>query len=450
MLPSRINGQSGGARGDRGRGRVAPALGAAGLLAGCLLGAALALAAAGDLDPSFNGNGKRVIRIPPPPSFDPPLTSEVYGMALHQDGTIALALHFQPPGGTALAVMRLRPDGSTDPSFAAGLATLNLGAATSEAQAVAVQKDGKVLAAGSALFGQSGSQLIVARFNQDGALDTAFGKDGVHFGVFAQGAASAARAVAVQKDGKIVAAGLVASGGMVDFGVARITRSGIPDPGFAGDGEVITDFGGNDQARSVAIQPDGKLVVGGISNAGGEFQFALARYTRSGALDRSFGTGGKVLTDFGDRAFLAGAAIQKDGKIVAAGAVDSVSDNDIGLARYTKRGALDRSFGTGGKVITDLGSEEAAFTVPAIQKDGKIVVAGSRVDSDENFLVVRYQRDGQLDLSFSTDGWTTTDLGGGDYASALGIDGLGRIVAAGTLGIPGVAAQGAVARYLAR
>jgi uncharacterized delta-60 repeat protein len=424
---------------------VALALGAAGLLA-----AGLALAAAGDLDPNFNGNGKRVIRIPPPPSFDPPLTSEVYGMALHKDGTIALALHFQPPGGTALAVMRLNPDGSTDPSFAAGLATLNLGTATSEAQAVAVQKDGKVVAAG-AKFSQASSQLIVARFNQDGTLDAAFGKDGVHFGVFAQGASSAARAVAVQKDGKIVAAGLVASGGMSDFGVTRITRSGLPDPSFAGDGEVTTDFGGSDQARSVAIQPDGKILVGGTSNVGGEFQFALARYTRSGALDRSFGTGGKVLTDFGVQANLAGVAIQKDGKIVAAGQVQSAGTGpDIALARYTKKGSLDRSFGTDGKVVTDLGSQEGAGAAPAIQKDGRIVVAGSRVDTDENFLVARYRQDGQLDRSFSTDGWTTTDFGGGDYAAALGIDSLGRLVAAGTLGIPGIAAQGAVARYLAR
>jgi uncharacterized delta-60 repeat protein len=243
---------------------------------------------------------------------------------------------------------------------------------------------------------------------------------------------------------------------VTEVGVTRLTRDGSPDPKFSSDGVVTIDFGDSESVRSVLIQPDGKIIVAGSSRVGNVSRFALARFTRSGSLDLSFGSGGRVLTDFGGPASLLGAAIQKDGRIVAAGEVRSGSSgmvtSDIALARYTRRGALDRSFGSGGRVVTDLGSGEAAFAAPAIQKDGKIVVAGSRLDGgDENFLVARYQKNGLLDLSFGMDGWTTTDFGGGDYAVSLTLQRDDRIVAAGTRGgSAGAPSLGAVGRYLGR
>ena len=123
---------------------------------------------------------------------------------------------------------------------------------------------------------------------------------------------------------------------------------------------MLTDLGSasDDEAYAVAVQKDGKIVVAGYSDAGGSCDFALVRYTKSGVLDASFGTGGKVLSDLGsasdDDAYAV--AVQKDGKIVVAGSSDAGGSNDFALVRYTKGGVLDASFGTGGKVLSDLGT----------------------------------------------------------------------------------------------
>ena len=130
----------------------------------------------------------------------------------------------------------------------------------------------------------------------------------------------------------------------------------------------------------VAIQPDGKIVAAGYSDAGGNRDFALVRYNADGSLDTTFGGGGKVLTDFGaasdDDAVRV--ALQPDGKIVVAGYSERPRHCDFALVRYNADGSLDPSFGAGGKVLTDLGdSSDDDGRAVAIQPDGKIVAAGS-------------------------------------------------------------------------
>jgi uncharacterized delta-60 repeat protein len=135
------------------------------------------------------------------------------------------------------------------------------------------------------------------------------------------------------------------------------TQSGTLDASFGTGGKVTTDFAGSgDGAGAIAVQPDGKLVAAGGATINGQADFALARYNSNGTLDTSFSTGGRVTTDFGGRYEGASSvALQWDGKIVVAGgSVIGLYDN-FALARYNSNGTLDTSFGTGGKVITDFG-----------------------------------------------------------------------------------------------
>jgi uncharacterized delta-60 repeat protein len=207
------------------------------------------------------------------------------------------------------------------------------------------------------------------------------------------------------------------------------------DTSFDSDGKVTTDIGGIDnRARSVAIQSDGKIVAAGYSNPGSNYDFTLARYNTDGTLDTNFDSDGKVTTAIGsgtDQAF--SVAIQSDGKIVAAGYSNNGSNDDFALVRYNTDGSLDTSFDSDGKVTTAIGgSDDRAHSV-AIQSDGKIVVAGhSDNGSNEDFALVRYNTDGTLDTSFDSDGKVTTAIGSAsDFARSVAIQSDGKIVAAG-------------------
>jgi len=147
-----------------------------------------------------------------------------------------------------------------------------------------------------------------------------------------------------------------------------------------------------------------------------------------GDLDLSFGLDGKVLTDFGGLEVGNAVAIQTDGKIVVAGSRDFLFNQDFAVVRYNSDGNLDNSFGSGGKVITGFGGTELARAV-AIQTDGKIVVAGH---NGVDFALARYNSDGTLDTSFSEDGKVLTDFGGLEFGNAVAIQTDGKIVAAGT------------------
>jgi len=226
---------------------------------------------------------------------------------------------------------------------------------------------------------------------------------------------------------------------------------GSLDTSFGG-GKVMVPAGvGDDYAHALVVQPDGKLVLAG---RGAEHlgDFALIRLDRDGQLDPTFGTGGRVLTDFaGKSETIYAIALQPDGKIVAAGTTTGAS-NDFALARYLPSGALDTTFGTGGKVVTALGSDADTAYALVIQDDGKIVVGGdsnrSASQSGLDFALARYTPAGTLDATFGTGGIVTTPIasnGGRDsiYALALEtVDGEPRIVAAGGEG------DFTIARYL--
>jgi uncharacterized delta-60 repeat protein len=196
-------------------------------------------------------------------------------------------------------------------------------------------------------------------------------------------------------------------------GLSAQAAPGDLDPSFGTNGKVITDFGSNNYVRAIAVQSDGKIVAAGNAQAS-HMQFALARHNPDGTLDESFGTGGKVTTTIGtDDAFAYAVALQSDGRIVAAGYIRSMG-NRFALARYNTNGTLDTSFGTGGIVTTQFSSIAFAYAL-AIQPDGKIIAAGnitiftSQINNDD-FALARYNTNGTLDASFGTGGLVTTPI----------------------------------------
>ncbi len=312
-------------------------------------------------------------------------------VAIQPDGKIVVGGAAGAPNLFALA--RYNPDGSLDPSFGSGgKVTTSFAERGGQVgvNAVAIQPDGKIVAAGFAGTSGSDRDHALARYNPDGTLDPTFGTGGkviTSFNGFDEAAA-----MALQADGKIVTAGFSGpASGSFDFALARLNPDGSLDPTFGTGGKVIIDFGGpgEEQGRSVAVQPDGKIVVAGISIVGGTFDFALARLNPDGSLDPTFGTGGKVTTDFGSSDGGSSVAIQPDGKIVVAGF--SNVPFDFALARYNPDGSLDPTFGTAGKVTTDFGGSSDAGGAVAIQADGKIVAAGySNIGGTFDFALSRY------------------------------------------------------------
>ena len=202
-------------------------------------------------------------------------------------------------------------------------------------------------------------------------LDPSFGKGGKV--VTATRSYDEANAVAIQVDGKIVVAGSSAtgrsSGGWRSdhFTLVRYTPSGRLDAGFGRDGRAVANFGSKYGAEAVAIEKSGNIVSAGASNG----NFVLVRYAPSGRLDASFGRDGRVRTDLGGDGDEADAVVvQKDGKIVAAGMSDANDDDDFALVRYMPSGNLDRRFGSAGRVLRNIGGDDGAVAA-AVDKDGK-------------------------------------------------------------------------------
>ncbi|HEV7686642.1 MAG TPA: delta-60 repeat domain-containing protein, partial [Acidimicrobiia bacterium] len=190
---------------------------------------------------------------------------------------------------------------------------------------------------------------------------------------------------------------------------AASAAPGTLDVSFGAGGALRSNFGGTyDWAYATTIQPDGRILAAGVSDARGTYDFALARYTSAHDLDPTFGQGGVVLTDFGHSYDWAYAlALQPDGKILVAGVSDVSGSKDFALARFSPNGVLDRTFGDGGLVTEN----RRVLTTDiihgiVIQPDGRIVVAGVSFEDvltlspHGDFMVARYLSTGKPDLTF--------------------------------------------------
>lgn len=303
--------------------------------------------------------------------------------------------------------------GDLDTSFGGtGKVTTPFGREEDVATWVALQPDGKIVCSGYSSSALN-TLAFVARYNADGSLDTTFGTGGKVTQDFSVGFALAT-SVALQDDGKIVTAGYVraaapaASG--FDFFLLRYNANGTLDTTFNATGRVTTDFSTFDEADSLLIQSDGKIIVtGSTSNNTPDRTFAaLARYNGDGSLDTSFGTGGKVIGHEGS-AFAA--VVQPDGFIVTAGwgcagAATCTQNMDFTFARYNASGALDPLFGTAGKATVAVSTGRDEGHAIALQPDGKIVASGVNLSSPaaDPLAVVRLNANGTLDSGFGSGG----------------------------------------------
>jgi uncharacterized delta-60 repeat protein len=336
----------------------------------------------GSLDLGFGVGGKT--------STDFGASDGIRAIALQTDGKI-VAVGITINGTTSdFALARYNQNGSLDTSFGtAGKVVTDFFGGFDDADAIVLQSDGRIVVVGEAFAGDAESfNFALARYNTNGSLDPGFGSGGKVSTDF--GGVDFGTGAALQPDGKIVAVGSSES----QFALARYNNDGSLDSGFGSGGKVITAFpSGLGDATAVTLQGDRKILVAGYS---GFYDFTLARYESNGNLDSSFGSGGTVITDFfGSSDQGLAVALQSDGKAIVAGAVFNPSGStDFGLARYNTSGNLDSSFGSNGRVTTDFsGLEDQAWAI-AIQSDGKIVVAGDayqdRCCGFFNFAVARY------------------------------------------------------------
>lgn len=313
-----------------------------------------------------------------------------------------------------------------------GKVTTAVGTGNDSAQAVAVQADGKVVVAGFAQIGGV-EDFAVIRYLADGSLDPAFGSGGIvttAVGTFRD----YGRCVALQSDGKILVAGEVSNGGAYDFGVVRYLANGTLDPAFGTGGIASVSIApNNDFPKGIFVRADGKIVVAGAA----DINFGVTRLNSNGSLDTSFGTAGKVVTDFGASTFdyAEAALMQSDGKIIVAGRVSTATRGyDFGLIRYQENGALDTTFGTGGKVSTPVGggtSEDVCYDL-AQQSDGKIIAVGDTNFGTLLFAVVRYMTNGGVDTTFASGGIGTYAISNSaNHGRAVAVQNDGAIVVAG-------------------
>lgn len=333
--------------------------------------------------------------------------------------------------GSASAT-NLNAQNALDPTFGNGGKVVTDISGVDFGYGFVLQPDGKFVLAGSA-NASTGSDFAVVRYHGDGSLDHSFGSGGKV--VTNIGGSDAAYAAVLQPDGKIIVAG----NSSFNFALVRYNADGTLDATFGSGGRVTTDFYDfSDSVSGVVVQPDGKIVAAGFAGrAGPSSDYGLARYNADGTLDSTFGVGGKVSTDFnGERDQSFALILQADGKFVASG----FAGNNVGLARYNSDGSLDFTFGSGGRIVTQNGAANAI----AHQADGKIVTAGSFAG---DFVVARYNANGTLDTTFGSGGTTTTDFAGEfDIVTKLVFQADGKIVATGQVRIGGADDFG-LARY---
>src|SRR5216683_1368782 len=381
-------------------GRVATAVAA--------LASAASYAAAGDFDPSFNQVGFT--------RHDLSESALAEGVVIYPSGEI-VTLGFYGTDRRPI-LWRQLPDGTLDTSFGGtGVVYPPIPGANSIPDTIAVDNLNRII-----VVGTFGTGYVLWRLNFDGSSDLSFA--GTGYFTFSTGASPPypITGVAIQADNKIVGVGGMLSS-RSQFTVYRVTEAGELDSTFGGTGVIFTEItpgGGVDRATGVAIQADGRIVAAGRARsfASLNYQVALARYLPSGELDSDFGEGGKVLFSILDNNLGRKVVIQPDGKIVVTGTTcadlgsnggaaydlalqsdnrivvvgqrfvaDTPSVVNVALVRYQEDGSLDATFGLGGISETNFGyAENEAFGV-GLQPDGKIVVAGFTTRDDSSTWV---------------------------------------------------------------
>jgi uncharacterized delta-60 repeat protein len=418
-----------------------------GLAVGASLGLGIApsaLAAPGDLDPSFGSGGRAILT--------PGGREVVYrDVAIQPDGKIVLAGYIRSSAGdNDIAVTRLNPNGTPDQGFAAGgtlaINTTSTGVRREDlGNAVALQPDGKIVVAGETTVADSITATI-ARVLPNGTLDPDFGPGGQDGDGVSWSAIGTANDVAVDKAGRIIAAGDGAPPGGADSWVERLAPDGSPDTSYGSAASVYPwvlsfDLGGADGIARLALLADGKVIgVGSRTTGAADLDAVVARIAPGTGLDTGFGAAGSRNFNYGpdsaDEAL--DVAIEPGGKLDVAG---SGSTNTFALTRLTANGDLDPSLNGKTTVDAGFGGDAVPYAV-ALQANGKIVLAG---EASQTFVIARFQPGGSPDTTFGPAGKRTVSFTGTPaHGQAMALQPDGKIVVAGYIGSG--AASGAVIR----
>jgi len=313
-----------------------------------------------------------------------------------------------------------------------GIVSTRIGANEDFARSVVVQPDGKILLGGyGTVPGSSFSDFALVRYNQDGSVDSTFGSGGKVITDFF-GNRDVIYSVALQPDGKIVVGGLTTIDTyFIIVALARYNADGSLDISFGTGGKVTTGIEGQEVCTSIMIRDDGKIVVAGwgFAPSGTTAQGIIIQYNSNGSLDTGFGTGGMV--SFSQDSQFWGAVLQSDGKVVAGGSVG----NNFGAERYNADGSIDISFGVNGKASTDFNNSDDYGRAIAIQQDGKVVLVGLTASSSgtSDIGIVRYNTDGSLDTTFGQNGKVVSSpSNGNDEGLSIAIQRDGKILVTGS------------------
>lgn len=320
----------------------------------------------------------------------------------------------------SLSASAFDTSGELDLSFGTdGIVTTDFGKGSDEGRAIALQPDGKILVAGT-----NNGRFALARFDQHGVLDPAFGEGGTVATLVSRwnNRPAAVNGLAVQADGRIVAAGSIWGG----FVLTRHEADGSLNPSFGHAGIVRTlSFRDPSGANAVALQSDGRIVLAGSARE----RFAVARYLPDGTLDPSFGLDGKVTTQLGGRAEAHALVIQEDGRLVVAGFVARDRSRSFALVRYLPDGSPDLTFGRAGLVTASVCLHGSAAYAIALDARGRIVAAGG-CSRGEGFALARFGIDGSIASRFGDRGFVTPAPSRGT-AYSIALDADGTIVVAG-------------------
>ncbi|MBK9985280.1 MAG: T9SS type A sorting domain-containing protein [Saprospiraceae bacterium] len=358
----------------------------------------------GTLDTTFGLEGKAIIQIGSQRDY-------MRDLSIQPDDKILIVGITLKDTNSHIALLRLLPNGVLDSAFGInGVTILALEGRDNNGTSIALQSDGKIVLAGFTY--SPNTDALVYRFTPEGIPDSSFGTFGKIVTVIPF-VSNGANDIVIQHDGKIVIGGFVGSAhnnvAVYDFSLMRFNENGTPDSTFNEDGIVRTSINQwVDQISQLAIQPDGKIIAAGYTNSGDpnhtNYEFVVARYNEDGTLDMDFGTDGLAVISFGtedDRAN--SVAIQSDGKIVAVGYTSSWQESDFAIARFHPDGSLDSGWGIGGKLTTDFNSSRDGGYSVVIQPDGKIIAFGfTDNEGPLNFALVRYLPElfmGVLDFS---------------------------------------------------
>lgn len=361
----------------------------------------------GTLDPSFGGGTGKVttaIRTG---------TDQASAVAVDGDGNIVVAGFSRLNSKDEIAIARYLPSGSPDTSFDGdGKLTTAIGALEDHARAVAIDGNGRIVVAGYTLTA-SNRDLALARYLPTGALDTSFSGDGKVSLPIGTGDDEAA-AIAIQSDGKIVVAGYAADGSQHDVLVARFLDNGNLDPSFASTGSVRVPVGSNSFGNAVALQSNGKILAAGYARVGTVFHFAVVRVDALGVPDPQLDGDGTLTTAIGSTSQASAIAVDATGRFVVAGFARISGNDDMALVRYDGAGALDTNFGGSGIVTLPVGNGPDVASAIAVQSDNKILIAGSgRFVNNDEFAVARWLIDdcgnGVVDLGEACDGGAVID-----------------------------------------